>query len=369
MVCAACGSRSGLLDFADGAVAIYPWEPRAVDAEGAVSSGAAVGARVRLPRSCAEDWATLYETEAPIAGALAVHDGELIFGVGATLDSPSEVRALDLGGSGRERVIRRGSTYDDLWLEGDDLLLWIGARLLRVPLAGGSEELVVDLGGSDPSSRVDSLLVQSDAIYWTSAGNESTLLEVWRKARSSEPPERVASLERGTLHPRHLAATADLVIVAGGASGLALSLRGADPQPLDVVSDGASVGADRLGAYHERTANRTRRGGEALEFEIRRAPADGSPNTRLWRGSAGQRLRSLWPIESGWLAIGEWYMFDRTPHAVIAHLEAGGHATLVACDRGRNMLLGRPVFWDGAFYAVARAGTLGRVVEIRIPDE
>jgi hypothetical protein len=375
MVLPGCGSRSALLDgLADGAAAIYPWEPRAVgaagplDAEGPASSGAP-GARVRLPRSCAENWVTLYETDAAITGTLAVRDGEVIFGVGVTAASPPEVRALDVGGSGRVRVIRRGSTYDALWLEGDDLLLWTRDRLQRVPLEGGSEQLLVDLRGSDPSSRIETLLVQTDAIYWTPAGDESTPLEVWRQTRSSEPPALVASLERGSLYPRGLAATAEIVIVAGGSSALALPLRGADPQPLDVVSDGSFVGVDDLGAYHERTANRTRRGGDALEFEIRRAPADGSPNARLWRGSAGQRLGSLWPLESGWLAIGQYYLFDRTPHAVIAHLDEGGHATLVACDRGRNVLLGRPVFGDGAFYAVTRAGNLWRVVEIRLPDE
>jgi hypothetical protein len=39
------------------------------------------------------------------------------------------------------------------------------------------------------------------------------------------------------------------------------------------------------------------------------------------------------------------YLFDHTPHAVIAHLDEAGHAELVACDRDRNQLVGRPVFW------------------------
>lgn len=134
------------------------------------------------------------------------------------------------------------------------------------------------------------------------------------------------------------------------------------------MSEGSLAGVDARGAYYERTANRTRQGGHAHEYEIRLAPLDGSPSTRLWRGSAGERLTQLWPVESGWLAIGTRYMFDRTPHAVIAHVDEGGDATLIACDRGRNTLLGRPVYWQGAFYAVSFVNQRWRIVEIRLPE-
>jgi hypothetical protein len=41
---------------------------------------------------------------------------------------------------------------------------------------------------------------------------------------------------------------------------------------------------------------------------------------------------------------------------------------LIACDRGDNFVISRPVYWDGAFYAVTSAGNAWRIVEIRLPE-
>jgi hypothetical protein len=48
----------------------------------------------------------------------------------------------------------------------------------------------------------------------------------------------------------------------------------------------------------------------------------------------------------------------------VAHIDA----VLIACDRSNHRLLSRPVFWEQAFYAVAGAGHLWRIVEIRLPE-
>lgn len=61
-------------------------------------------------------------------------------------------------------------------------------------------------------------------------------------------------------------------------------------------------------------------------------------------------------------------MFDGLPHAVIAHIDAAGDAVLIACDRYNHRLLSRREFWQQAFSAVAGAGPLWRIVEIRLPD-
>ena len=50
-----------------------------------------------------------------------------------------EVRAVDIAGSGRELKVRSGASYEELWLDGDDLLLWGRARLRRMPLPSGAE--------------------------------------------------------------------------------------------------------------------------------------------------------------------------------------------------------------------------------------
>lgn len=363
MTLLACGGRSGnngdpeaFGGLGDGALASYPWEP-----------GAASG-NTRMPRSCAEDWAILYETDASMPGSLAVHDSELIFGVDATTGRFGEVRAVDIAGSGRERKVRSGASYEELWLDGDDLLLWGRARLRRMPLPSGRDELLLDLSDDDASRAVASLLVQSDAVYWTRVSDGAASLELWRQARTGEPRELIASLDPGLL-PRQLAANAERLIVAGSPGAVALSLEDGSVRALDVVPEGVFAGVDDDAAYYERVANRTRQGGSALEFEIRRAAADGSPSTQLWHGAAGERLQQLWPVESGWLATGAWYLFDGAPHSVIAHLDAEGDVTLIACDRGRNALLGRPVYADGAFYAVTRSGNRRRIVEIELPDE
>jgi hypothetical protein len=356
MALVGCGSRSGIagVPLGDGGTG-YRWEAGA-------SGGAA-----RTPRSCVEDWHTLYESEEFISTPLAMAAGELIFGVPAE-SGPEEVRALDVTAPTRSRRIVRTSPLHDLWIEGDDLLFWTRDRVIRVPLQGGGEEVLLDVGSTEASGQVDAVSVESDAIYWARTENDSTRLELWQQPREGGPPGLVGSMDRDAIHAQGLAATGERVIVAGGRSAVAFSLSGAAPRPLDEVSDGSFAGVDALGAYFVRTANRTRRGGRALESEIRRAPVDGSPSTRLWRGPAGLHLVQLWPAESGWFAIGTNYMFDGRPHAVIAHIDAAGDAVLIACDRANHRLLSRPVFWQQAFYATVAAGPLWRIVEIRLPE-
>jgi hypothetical protein len=355
-----CGSRSGIVagPLTDDGPAVYPWQ------------GSANGGSPRSPRSCVEDWRTLYEGEGIIPTALAVSDGEVIFAVARVDGTLPQIRALDIeSASGSSRVIDTGLPYDDLWLEANELLLWSSDRLVRVPLEGGSDEVLLNPRDADPSIQVDSILVQGDAFYWAQTRSDLTQLEVWQQPRSGGRPRLIARMDRGELYPPLLlAATPKLIVVAGGTTGVALSLQGGAPQPLDQVADGELVGIDGLGAYYVRPANRTRRGGRALEFELRRAPVDGSPTTVFWRGSAGHRLDRLWPADSGWLATGAYYMFDGTPHAVIVHIDDAGNEVLVACDRADNDWLSRAVFWQEAFYAITRAGNLWRIVEIRLPD-
>jgi hypothetical protein len=357
MALVGCGSRSGIagLPLGDGGADGYRWEARA-------SGGA-----TRTPRSCVEDWHVLYESEVYVSTPLAMAAGELIFAVPAER-GPEEIRALDVTAPSRSRRVVRTGLIDDLWIEGDDLLFWTRDRVIRVPLQGGGEEVLLDVGSTEISGRVDAVSVEPDVIYWARTENDSTRLELWQQPRDGGPPGLVASTDRGAIHAQGLAATGERVIVAGGRSAVAFSLSDAAPQPLDEVSDGSFAGVDGLGAYFVRTANRTRRGGRALESEIRSAPVDGSPSTRLWRGSAGQHLVKLWPAESGWFAIGTNYMFDGRPHAVIAHIDPAGDAVLIACDRANHRLLSRPVFWQQAFYAIVAAGPVWRIVEIRLPE-
>jgi hypothetical protein len=356
MALVGCGSRSGIAGAAlgDGGAG-YRWEAGA-------SGGAA-----RAPRSCVEDWHVLYESEVYISTSLAMADGELIFGVSAE-SGPEEIRALDVRAPSRSRRVVRTGLSDDLWIEGDDVLFWTPDRVIRVPLQGGAEEVLFDARRTEAAGRVDAVWVEPDVIYWARTENDSTRLELWQQPREGGPPGLVGSVDRGAIQAQGLAATGERVILAGGRSAVVFSLSGAAPQPLAEVSDGSFAGVDGLGAYFVRVANRTRRGGRAIEFEIRRAPVDGSPSTRLWRGPAGQHLVKLWPAESGWFAIGTNYMFDGRPHAVIAHIDPAGDATLIACDRGDNRLWSRPVFWQQAFYAATLAGDVWRIVEIRLPE-
>jgi hypothetical protein len=61
-------------------------------------------------------------------------------------------------------------------------------------------------------------------------------------------------------------------------------------------------------------------------------------------------------------------MFDGRPHPVIVHIDEGGNEVLIACDRAHNDIVSPVVFWQQAFYAVARTGQRWRVVEVRLPD-
>lgn len=352
-----CGARSGIdgAPLADGERQSYRWEA-------GVNGGGA-----RAPRSCVENWHTLYESETFISTPLAMAGGELIFSVPSD-GGPAEIRALDVSSPARIRSVARSGFSDDFWVEGDQLLVWSRDRVTRVPLEGGAEQVLFDARSADASGEVDAVWVESDVIYWARARDALTRLELWQQQREGGPSGLVGSVDSGATPAQALAVSGERVIVAGGRGGVAFSLSGAAPQPLDEVPDGSLAGVDGLGAYFLRAANLTRRGGRAIEFEIRRAPVDGSPSTRFWRGSAGQHLVQLWPAESGWFAIGTDYLFDGRPHAVIAHIDAAGDAVWVACDRGNNRLLSRPMFWQQAFYAVTRTGGLWRIVEIRLPE-
>ncbi|HTV18791.1 MAG TPA: hypothetical protein VMG12_08975 [Polyangiaceae bacterium] len=357
-----CGSRSGLDGewLSSDTAAVYPWQ-----------AAAAYGG-ARAPRTCVEDWRVLYESEAFVPPALAVSAGELIFivnefsAIGGVL---SEVAALDLESpSGGERVITQGSSFDDLWLDGDALALWTGQRLLQVSMQGGRQTLMLEPGASDASVLVERLLLEDDAFYWAQTRTGSTSREVWRQPRGDGEPQRIGAVDAATVDASLLAATPDTVVLAGGSQAVALSLRDGASRALDRVSEGVLVGVDGLGAYYSRVVNRTRRGGEALRYEIRRAPVDGSGSTRFWQGSPGEHLTNVWPTESGWLAAGLYYRFDGRQHAVLMHIDASGHETLIGCDRSNNVVLGGVVFWRQAFYAVTLANNRSRVVEIRLPD-
>jgi len=357
LVLLGCGSRSGATgSVLDEDAALYPWQP---GAESAPS---------RTAPECIQNWRTLYEADGMTSTTLAAVNDEVIFGVIPASGAP-QIRALDLSSpESYPRVVRDGVAADEgLWVEGDRLLVWSRGRLLRIPLAGGNEEVLVDAQLPDASRAIESVWVNSGAAYWTRTGSEPTLLEIWRQQPlDGGRPEHVANIENRALDAELMAASSDVVVVAGTRSAVAVSLPSGSSQPLDALLDGELAGVDDLGAYYVRASNRTRRGGSALAFELRRAPADGSPATRFWRREPGHRLNRLWPADSGWLATGSYYMFDGTPHAVIAHIDSAGSEVLIACDRGDNALTSRPVYWEGAFYAVTRVNNRHRIVEIRL---
>jgi hypothetical protein len=359
-----CGSRSGLYEYQ---------RSGAPDISTAALGGDEIQ-RLAVPRRCVDDWQVLYEASSQLGPGFALADREILFAeieYDALLASfTGGLRALGLeGGQGEPRTVSSGVLVHQVWIDGDDVLLLESARFYRVPLAGGVP--MPELDGLTPGVevQVNSVAFQGGELYWIQRDGDGTRTGLWRRRSSDAERELVARLDGAQAGGLELAVGGGHAVLGGPRRPAAVDLDSGREHALATVPDADGfAGVDARGVYFHRTANRTPRGGRALEFEIRRAPVDGSPAVPLWRGRPGQDLAHLWPEGTGWLATGGYYRDDGRPHAVVAFIDANGDAHLLACARDAGTtIVSRPLLFDGTLYLlVTLRGGSSAVVAVRL---
>ena len=353
----ACGSRSGLLG--GGESELLGNQPGAAPLAGFDFR--------RFRSACVDDWQPLETSAAVAAAPLAVVNGELVYGVFDLYMPRTGIDALDLTRR-TSRTVVPSATAEDLWVEGDDIWYWDGGELFRVPSVGGTPERVLEVAAPPYPEFPTSVLATPEAFYWTRGVDGSSTMTLWEQRRPSGDADILASFSVGDFGDVQLGAGAESVVVAGFRAAMAVATASGDETALDVRDDSTLAGVDETGGYYWRAANRTARGGRALEFELRRAPADGSEATRLWGGRAGKFLSRLWRVETGWLAIGSYYLADRRPHSVIVHLDAAGNERVLACDTSGYSIMERPVAWESSLYVLVGRNGIIRIVEIDLSE-
>lgn len=368
-----CGSRSGLHDAGETETTAALAAPGSDDAAPGMDTASLVA-----PARCIEDWQTLYEADGNLSNALAVARGQVVFGeweLDDSLSSPlvSELRVLDdRSDRGHFQVLADAGLVSDIQIEGEEVLYLSDSQLFQVPIAGGSPKLLFDGLHRSAARARGAVLIQPQAFYWTqleTGGSRSSLWRQERRPAGQEYAERelVTSFDREGFASAELAVKDDTLVVAESNHAVAVAAENGAQRVLAAVRDGSLVGVDGSGAYYSRLANETRRGGEAFEYEILRAPVDGGSPRQFWHGPAGHLLTSVWASGSGWLATGQYYLGDRLPHAVIVQIDAAGTEHVLACAPDARSIVSRPVFSDGSLYVVTKGpGDRERVVEIAL---
>jgi hypothetical protein len=317
------------------------------------------------PERCVEVWQTLFEHRGlTVSDGLARAGNEIVFNVLDVSPNVLEIRAVAEDGAGASRLVASPARYDDLWVEGERLLYRSSHQLFEVPLAGGASVRVangVPVEGPSPGGP-DAALLTPDALYWARPSADALTTSIWQRSRSSATGAELAQLAGVGLS--ELALASDLLLAALSGAVMAVPLDGATPWPLAQVDAGELVGLGSQGAYYSRVANASVQGGEALEYELLRAPVDGSAATRVWRGSAGQRLDRLAESGAGLLATGEYYLADRRPRSVIVYLEGSGAEHVVACAPIGESIVGRPMLTEDALYFIAAGAGSWRLVKL-----
>lgn len=353
----ACGSRS---DLGREATSLSASEE---------SSGSPTGVNVVpvWPRRCVSEWQTLFEEELDDGGLtpLAYARGEVIFSFADYRAMRGELRALDASAGGRGRLLAVASP-EELWVESEQLLYWERQQLFEVPLVGGAPELVLDARGG--GAVRGAALVSPTDLFWTQGSADGQLTEFWRRARDTGQTTALARFDRGELTASELALGSSALVANGTARVVALPLDGDSPLELAPVTSGELLGVGGRGAYYARRANMSARGGDANEYELMLAPADGGPPVRAWRGAAGQLLDAITEWGEGLLVTGAYYLGGGPARTVIVYIEASGRAHVLACHPGRARIVSRPVLAGNTLYVATQTRSTRAIAKISLSD-
>jgi hypothetical protein len=330
--------------------------------------------------NCAAAWQPL-TARAPydIVSPLAHHGGDLYY---STLTT-QEIRALPTAG-GAARVLapvfgRR------LSIEGDHVMFTGGDRgnlFFRLPLTGGTPELLLDAASGRPDSGVVLLHFTTPTEFFWGEGSITSLTApttFWRASRAGGSSMEIGR-SSATVHGEMISFS-DMAPTAGGlvlASilGIAqvLPFDGSPARSLATTEalskgEGHHVGIDGAGVYWSLPRQK---GPPEDDFnDVVLAPADGSPVRTFWTDLPPRSfIGAMWPDGAGgWVAWGgQRFADDDATHTTIWLLGADGAARRLACSPGiysDTRIEARPAVAPDAVY-VAAMGASWQIVRIPI---
>jgi hypothetical protein len=332
--------------------------------------------------SCSRGWETLY-TRADFLepSALAYAGQTLLFpAIEGDVGNPNAdyfvIQALSTSdGVARTLVV---DSANHLWPEDGSVFYTRSGRqnqLFRVPLTGGTPELVLD--GGSAAGGISAAALDAEYFYWTTRYEPGHFdLSIWRMARAGGTPGRVADLPAFPGKAR-LALASDAIIVAGinGDTRL-VPLDGSEVRSLSDVPDSTAIplGVDATGSYWVRLRREPNPGEPSARVpsEIIHVPADGgAASPFFWSGQPPlfQPAALSADPDGGWLVTGFEDFDDGQLHHVVWFVDADGTGRRAACDPSTELTGGsaRPAFSADAAHLIAIYAELRTWAVVRIP--
>ncbi|MDB4983494.1 MAG: hypothetical protein JWM82_4246 [Myxococcales bacterium] len=318
------------------------------------------------PSVCTDAWQPLTPPKPfDITSSLAYRDGVLYFMTGF----PETLFALST--DGRTQNVLAPVFGWDPWIEGDQILYWVGNQVFGVPLTGGAAELRFD-GGVDRRGSSTAALRHASTptdFFWTENPILNGPTNVWRAPRVGGAPAKLGTAT-ATEPPRDplpfqstMAVSNDSVVLASlFGIAVAVPLDGSAPRPLARPagvgdSDFAFISDDADGVTWSIPRSTTNPLGPERKLVL--APADGSAVRDLWPALPAevQPLRS-WPDGNGGRILATVAPFaDARFHAEIWTLSADGIGKRLACaptSAGLSVRIDvRPAVTKDAVYLIA----------------
>jgi hypothetical protein len=213
---------------------------------------------------------------------------------------------------------------DDLWVEGDHLLVTGFEQFFSIPLAGGAAQLIYDgraAGNTFPNSPYQTY-TETD-FFWTEF-TEPLTTTVFRSSRSGGAPMMLGAV---TNLVQGMALAQDSVVLAGEAGGWAVPL---DGSPVRTLAAGSPyfAGVDGQGIYFTQVTSNPDQAYLSL------SPADGGTAQLFWPAvPADAAPTQVWSDgQGGWVVTGVQVFDDHHPHLAVWLVDAGGNGHLAACD-------------------------------------
>jgi hypothetical protein len=303
------------------------------------SDGQEWPARAKV-QSCASGWQPTgpLETDPPLGPeVMAWADGILYQAAHGKLGDPSSAGLVAVPADGGAATRVADDWAVSLFVDGDNLIYSHDTRLMRVPRAGGTPEVVLADPATSQQVYVQAHLLDDTHYVWATADSNSTL---WRMPRAGGTA--VSMGPTGVSVSSHFALVTDGVIATGPVTlfegrtydAVVVPFDGGTPRRLGEVW--MPFLADGTGVLWNAFLYSDHKGRQA--YEIRRTPADGGEAIAL-SAELPLELAADWAApdgQGGYLLSGIEYFDDMAMHRSVFDVAADGHATRIACDPSAN---------------------------------
>jgi hypothetical protein len=308
------------------------------------------------PASCTSAWQPLTSPMPfDVTSSLAYRDGVLYFMTGL----PAQLVALPT--NGRDQTVLAPVYGSDPWIEGDQVLYWVGNQIFGVPVTGGTAQLLFDGGVGRRGSGAAAFRHASTPtdFFWTENPTLEGATNVWRATRPDGAPAKIGTAN--AIQPPSTALPFATTMAVSDDSALLASLFGiAFALPFD---ESAPRPLARPAGVKDSDINFVSVDADGVTWSIPGrlvlAPTDGSAVRDLWPALPAQvqPLRS-WPDGNGGRIVAALQPFgDGRFHMTVWTLSANGTGQRLACAPASASLFpridARPVIGPDAVYLIA----------------